>query len=136
MVDVNEYFKNASRLKYRYETVKGDISTEDLWQLPVPLTDNCKSEITLDIIAKTINKQIKAETEESFVSTKNKNVQLLETKLEIVKEVIRYKIAEANKKREEESQENLKSRVRAAMFNKQNQELESMSIEELTKLLN
>lgn len=61
-------FEIASRLKLRFETAVGMISTEDLWTLP--LTSNSK--VSLDSLAVSLNKELKG-SEESFVTSTKKD---------------------------------------------------------------
>ncbi len=52
-------FENASKTKVRFETSKGEVSVEELWDLSLT---------SLDSIAKVISKELKEASEESFIS--------------------------------------------------------------------
>ncbi len=80
-------FETATRMKLRFATVLGLITTEDLWDLPLT-----SGKANLDDVAKTISKELR-ETEESFV-TKTRADKVLELKLDIVKYVISVKLDE------------------------------------------
>lgn len=68
-------FEIATRNKFRFP-FKGVISTEDLWDLSVESLDN---------VFKTLNSEMKKTKEESLLSTKSKDDEVLELKIEIVK---------------------------------------------------
>jgi len=60
-------FETASKNKLRFSSIKGNLTTEDLWDLP--LTSK-SGRICLDNIAKQLYKELKDSTEESFVLPK------------------------------------------------------------------
>jgi hypothetical protein len=79
-------FENANRSKLRFDSAKGQLSIEDLWDLSLP---------SLDIVAKTVYKKLKDETEVSFIEKKSSTNTELELKLTIVKYIIKTKMDEA-----------------------------------------
>lgn len=84
-------FEHASRVKTRFPSNRGDLTTEQLWDLPL----QSKSGFDLDSVAKAVNSQLKAVTEESFVSTgTNPAKSKLEHMLETVKHVIAVRLRE------------------------------------------
>ena len=84
-------FEYATRNKLRFGSVKGELSVENLWDVPLRSRD----EFNLDIIAKGANKTLKALTEESFVSTeRTASHDRAEITLEVIKHVISVKLAE------------------------------------------
>ena len=101
------------------------MSVEDLYDLSLT---------SLDTIAKNVNRQLKAEAEESFIEKKSSSSTELELQLEILKHVIGDKMAaaEASKKRAETIAK--KSQNDEILLRKQSQELENMSTEDLLKL--
>ena len=48
-------FEKATRLKLRFETVRGYVTTEDLWDIPLSAVNG----FCLDTIAKNLNKKLK-----------------------------------------------------------------------------
>lgn len=124
-----EIFAKASKQKLRFDFSKGQLSTEDLWQLK--LTD-------LNEIAKKVSKAIKDNGEETFLSTPtstDKKVVADKLRLDILKEVISVKetAAKASKERTEKlaQLENLKQIIAT----KKGEELANKSIDELTQLM-
>ena len=125
-------FEKASRLKLRFDSLKGQLSVENLWDLPL----QSKSGFDLDTVAKTVNQELKGVTEESFVETcANPRKGELELKLEIVKHVIKTRqdenaaAANAVAKREE------RKRLEGILATKQASALEQLSVEEIQKRL-
>lgn len=78
-------FEKASRMAVRFDSNKGLLTTEDLWKLPLS---------ALDAVAKTVNRDVKASEEESFVKPKAANNELAEFKLEVVKHIISVRLDE------------------------------------------
>jgi hypothetical protein len=79
-------FENATRSKLRFDSAKGQLTIEDLWDLSLP---------SLDIVAKAVYKKLKDETEVSFIEKKSSTNTELELKLTIVKYIIKTKMDEA-----------------------------------------
>lgn len=123
---MEKMFEKASRLKLRFETSKGLLSTEDLWELNLT---------SLDSIAKGVNKKLKDETEESFIAVKSSKNTELELKLEILKHVIAEKMAaqEAAKNR---AVRNAKlSQLKDLAARKANAELDAKSLDEINAMI-
>ena len=88
-------FEQATRRAIRFESAKGDLSVEQLWDLPL----QSRNQFDLDTVAKTVNRQLNAVTEESFVSVReNPAKETLSLKLEIVKHIISVKLQEADQR--------------------------------------
>ena len=87
-------FESATRNQYRFKSVKGDLDVEMLWSLPLQSTKPNNAD--LDTIAKTINAELKALSEDSFVTpnTNSARKRELEEKLAIVVHIIGVKQAE------------------------------------------
>ena len=126
-------FEKASRLNLRFSTSKGQLTTEDLWGLP--LTTTKTDGASLDNLARSLNKQIKEIDTESFVTPATKTDEALQLRFDIVKHVIAVRQTEnatalAAKARADQKQKLLELRDR-----KQNAQLESLSLEEIDALL-
>jgi hypothetical protein len=123
-------FEYGTRGKLRFSSVKGDLSIEQLWDVPLRSRD----EFNLNAVAQTANKALKAATEESFVETARTALHgRLEATLEIVKYVIGIRLAEeeAAKKRAENKAE--REKLLAILAEKQAGELSELSKKELQK---
>jgi hypothetical protein len=119
---MNELFVKASRLALRFKSSVGSITTEDLWNLPLT---------SLDFIAKSLNKEIKLAEEESFIKTRTKINDILETAFEVVKYVITVKLAEAEVKKTAALRKEQASKIDEIIARKQDESLSNKSIEEL-----
>lgn len=115
-------FEKALRLKLRFRTPVGMITTEDLWDLPLS---------QLDATAKALNKQIKDEAEESFITTKSKANTALELSFEVVKHIIKVKLEEAEVKKAAAEKKARKAQIMELISQKQNEALSAKSLEEL-----
>lgn len=122
-------FKKAARLKLRFPSIKGHLSVEQLYDLPL----TSKAGFDLDSVAKTINASLRVASEDSFVNTKpNLEKDLNQLCLDIVKEVIADKIAEneantkavANRHEREKLLTVLEGKKDAALANLSEAELE------------
>ena len=125
-------FLQATREKFRFQSSKGDLSVEQLWDLPL----TSRTGFDLDTVAKAVNSDLKGANEESFVNTTNNPaVSRLQSKLEVVKAIIEIKLAEAEatKKRVEKAAE--RQRLMEVLHSKKDQELQGLSVEEIEKRL-
>lgn len=118
-------YKYAAKNKLRFP-FKGNISVEDLFSLG--LTD-------LDTIYKTLSKQVKADSEESLLTTKTKEDEDIKVKMQIVKEIFEEKQAaiEAGKKAAETRAKNQK--IMEIISRKEDEDLNNKSIDELKAML-
>ena len=90
---IDNMFETATRSKLRFASSRGELSVEQLWD--VPLRARTGDDFNLDAVAKAANKVLKGLTEESFVSTeRTPAVARAETALELIKYVIATKLAE------------------------------------------
>ena len=115
-------FEQASRLKLRFTTTKGQLSVEDLWELSLD---------SLDTIAKAVNRQLKASEEESFVKTRTKTDTESTLRLDILKRVIEVKLQESEEKKNKAEKAAQLSLLRELKANKALQELQSLTSAEI-----
>jgi hypothetical protein len=121
-------FEYATRNKLRFPSGRGELTTEQLWDVPLRSRDD----FNLNSIAKAASKAWKEASEESFVeTTKTPEHMRRETTLEIVKYVIEVKLADeaADKKRAENKLE--KERLLKILGEKQAGVLSELSEKEL-----
>ena len=90
-------FKEAAKLKLRFKA-KGNMSVEDLFDLPLTSKDG----VSLNDIAKEIYKNIKEDSGVDFVGEVIETDRIEELKLQIVKEIIKDKKDDINRKEESE----------------------------------
>lgn len=126
MTEQINLFEQASRLKLRFQTAKGLLSTEDLWDLPLT---------NLDTLAKSLNKQVKETEEESFIEVKSSANEKLETMFEIVKHIIKVKLTEREIAKVAKENAAKKVQILELIHQKKNESLANMPLEELEKML-
>lgn len=125
-------FEQATRRAIRFESAKGDLSVEQLWDLPL----QSRNQFDLDTIAKTVNRQLNAVTEESFVSVReNPAKEILSLKLEIVKHIISVKLQEAEEARNRANKASEKEKLLRLLDEKQNEALRALTPEEIQERL-
>jgi len=122
-------FEKAARIKLRFNTPVGMASVEDLWDLP--LTSNTRP--NLDMIAITINAQLKECATESFVHKVNPETAILQLKLDIVKHVIDVKLKEIKENENEMARKSRREELLALKDEKRREKDREMSLEELDR---
>lgn len=122
---MEKMFETAVRNKFRFP-FRGLISVEDLWDLNVE---------NLDTIFKTLNSEVKRASEESLLDTKTNEDKILDTKIEIVKYIVSIKLAEKEVKENEKRNKEQRQKILSIIANKQENELQNKSVEELQKML-
>ena len=121
---MTDIFEKASRLKLRFETSKGSLLTEDLWSLPLE---------SLNTLAKSANKRVKAADEENFISKRQAADVAAQLELDIVKRVIEVRLKEAEDAKTKAQRREELQYLRELKAKKQTAKLESLSEEELDK---
>lgn len=130
---MNEFYKFAAQNCLRFSSQRGELTTEQLFQLPL------KSEtgFDLDTVAKFINKQLKSANEESFVEDIDidPRKQRLTASLEIVKDVIATKQAHHRAILAHAQRGIERKKILDAISAKKDEKLTQSSIDELEKQL-
>lgn len=117
-------YKVASKMKLRFATSKGNLSVEDLWDLNL---------ITLDKLAVALDEEISKSPRKSFIAETTPENEVAKLKLDILKDIIKTKMEEKNKKDAEKQRLSEKNKLLEILAKKQNESLENLSIEELQK---
>lgn len=121
-------FELAARRKLRFSSTKGELSTEQLFDLPLESRDGGN----LDAVAKAVNAELKSVAEESFVKTTSNPLKAtLELKLEVVKFVIADKIEAAAKRSAASAKAAEKTALLEALANQEKAALGSLSAEQI-----
>ena len=131
-------FEIASREDYRFNSAIGLLDVADLWKLPLASSNEHKP--NLNSIAIAISKSLKEFTEESFVeeitTSKQKQKQMKEIQLEIVKHIIKTKQEERKLVQEASEKAKKKQDIMGLIAQKKNEQLSQASVEELEAMLN
>lgn len=125
-------FKEATRLRFRFESQRGNLSVEDLWDLPLSVEGDG---VSLDVIAKAVNRDLKASEEESFVTVNTDENTELRMKLDVVKEIIKFKLDEIEENRKKLLNKEKKAKILSIIAEKQDDNLKKQSINSLKKLI-
>lgn len=123
-------FEQATIRKLRFPSAKGELTVEQLWDLPL----TSRHQFDLDTIAKQVNRELKGVAEESFVAESTSPAgERLTLMLDIVKHIIAKKkdaaaaAADAEKRREE------RERLLRILGDKQEDELRSLTAEQIAE---
>lgn len=125
-------FQKATRLKLRFESVKGLFSVEDLWDLP--LTSNA-GRANLDDIARSLHKQLKNGDDVSFVNKEQKSDELIQLKFDIVKTIIEVRLAENAAALIARDNSEKKQQLLGILAQRENEQLSKLSPEEIRELI-
>ena len=123
-------FEQAIRLKLRFETAKGALTVEDLYDLPLTSANRPN----LNDIAKGLSRYLR-ENEEDFVGTASKADTAAQLKFSIVKHVIAVRLAENEAAKAAADRRETKNRIMELIAKKQDESLQSKSLEELQAMV-
>ena len=126
MSEVN-LFEVAARNGYRYPSVKGLLSTEDLYSLPLTSTTG----FSLDDVAMQLDEIVEKSSTKSFVASPAKVDQDAVNKLAIVVHVIDTKKRENAARLDAKAKRQRKAKLAEALAKLDDKELDTASREEL-----
>jgi len=130
-MDASTLFLIAARGKFRFPSNAGQLSAEDLWDLPLSGRG-----ANLDDIARTLHKGLKdADGDISFVKPAVKTTVELQAKFDVVKFVIDTKMAERDARDVAEAKSATKQKLLAKLAEKQDKDLDSKSAEEIQAMI-
>lgn len=124
-MNTDKIFEFATRNKLRFP-YRGQISTEDLWDLSVE---------SLDAIFKTLNAKVKEAQEESLLQTPTREDDELSIKIAIIKHIVSVKLTEAELSAKAHENREKKQKILEVLANKQEDALKNKSVEELQQML-
>lgn len=124
---MEKLFTYGTKNRLRFDTSRGQIDIEALWQMPL----TSKDEYNLDAVAKTIARSIRATEEESFVALRTTADEVMSIKLEIVKTIIADKLEALDIAKNQAAIKAKKEILVAALANKENEAILAMSAEDI-----
>lgn len=127
-------FEKAARLKLRFATPVGDLSAEDLWDLPLT-TRAGSNKANLDDLARALHQQIEQAPTVSFVKPTEPVSVIPQLKFDLVLHVIKVKLAEQEAAQKAQVTRERKQQIMALIEQKKNDALGASSIEELQAML-
>lgn len=127
-------FEQAARLAIRFDTPKGQVTAEDLFNLPLT---SLSGRANLDDLAKDLHREIRSSAEEtSFVHPASTGVDVeTQLKFDIVKHVIGVRVAERDAAATEQKRKEEKQKILALIADKQDEALRGKSLEELQAMV-
>lgn len=125
-------FEKASRLKIRFDTPKGMLSTEDLWDLPLT---NPNGRANLNDIVIGLYRKLQDSSPVSFVDTTAAVDEVTQLRFDIVKHVIEARVAENKARAEVQEKTRKRGRIMELIANKEDEQLAGKSTDELRELL-
>jgi hypothetical protein len=127
MSEVN-LFLLASRKKFRFSSERGELTVEQLWDIPL----TSRSGFSVNNIAIEVNRELKSLEEESFVETsRNPRRDTLRAMLELLKTVISVRQEEAQEASEATERATKRQAIMAAIEAKEQEGLQSASLDDL-----
>lgn len=126
-----DIFMEASRQAIRYTTDKGVLSVEQLWKLPLTSTVGA---VNLNDLAVGIYNGLKSD-EISFVDKAKKADPTEQLKLDVLRTVIEFKIAENDAKAKERVRSAEEQQILAALEKRELSKYDNMSADELKAAL-
>lgn len=121
-------YKQASKIKLRFETPKGLLNVEQLWGL--------KESQLKELILDAKSKLVKVEDFEdlSFLDLVSKENELDKLRFDILVDIYKTKQEAVNKQKELQENKMYNAMIDEIIAEKQNESLKSLSVEELLKL--
>lgn len=127
-------FELASRTKLRFDTPKGQVSAEDLWDLPLTSESGRPN---LDAIAIALSRQLReSAVTVSFVKPAASATTDTQLKFDVVKHVIDVRCKERDEEKAKGDRASKKQQLLDILARKENAELEGKSADELRTMIN
>lgn len=129
-----DIFAYAARNKLRFETPRGNLNVEDIWDLPLTAEGNA---LSIDVVGKAMARAVKeSEGDEAFVVTKKTEEDLtVKVRLQILEHIRDWKLDYAAKAEKAAVTKARAARIREIIENKKDEELGEKGIEELEQML-
>jgi len=124
-------YKQASKMKLRFESEKGSLTVEDLWDLPL----TSEKGVSLDGLAKKVYHELTS-YEINFVDKVDIGKRISELKLNIIKDIIAEKISDREKAKERSLLKSRKEKILEIIEEKESEFLKEKDIDQLKGMLN
>jgi len=120
-------FERVSKEKTRFSSSKGELMTEQLWDLPLT-----SDGLSLDQLARGVNRELVATEEESFVNTTpNPQQDKLRLKLAVLKHIIGVKMAAIERAKQRAAASEEKSKLLSVLAQQQEDALKNLKPEQI-----
>ena len=124
-------FEQASRKALRFQTVKGELTVEQLWQLNLDKGEVNLYQLATELVADVNNKPQK---ELSFFKKKTNKNELAELKFAIIEHIVITKVSEIEENESAAVRKSEIEEIDRLISQKEAESKSSMSLEELKKL--
>ena len=125
-------FEKASRLNLRFESPKGMLTTEDLWDLPLI---SPAARANLDDIARALFNKLKTDNTVSFVIKERKSDDVTQLQFDIVKHIIDVRLAENEAAAAAKANKEKVQSILAIIAQKETEQVAGKSLEELRAMV-
>lgn len=125
-------FEQAARLRLRFASPKGELSVEDLFDLPLT---SSTGKANLDDVARAIHKTLKSDDHVSFVESATKPDETMQLRFDIVKHVIAVKVAERDAAKLAKEKAEKRQAIMTILHEKEHAALKDMPMDKLRELL-
>lgn len=122
---MSDLFEKASRAKLRYDTTRGQLAVDDLWDLPLA---------ALNRVAVALHDQLKNESV-SYLDDAPKANETLQLKFDVAKYVIDVRKTEIKERLDAQTKTETKQKIMGIIARRKDAALEEKPIEELESLL-
>lgn len=119
-------YKEASKQKLRFQTSRGVLNTEQLWDLPLN---------ELDTLAVQLQDAYNNSKGKSFLDTKTTKDKSLKLRFDIVLDVLQTKVEENEAARVKQENKEHNEKILTLISEKKDDELKDKSVKELEKML-
>lgn len=121
-----ENFKQASKQKLRFQTTKGVLSVEQLWDLS--LSD-------LDSLAVSLQEAYENSKGKSFLTKRTTKDATIKLQFDVVLDILQTKVEESELLREAKENKEHNEKILNLISEKRDEELKGKSLKELQKML-
>lgn len=126
-------FETATRAKLRFKSTRGELSIEQLWDVPLRPAKS-GDDFHLDDIAKRTNRELKELSEESFVESRKSPTQTrLELAMDVILFVIKTKQDEEDLAKKRAAKAKEKEELLEILAEKQKGEMKELSVKDIQK---
>lgn len=124
-------FETASRMKLRFASHKGQLTVEQLWDLPLKSTNN----VCLNTVAQNCHNDLTSQDEMDFIGGTKVDNTVFQMKFDIVKHIIDVRVAENEARNNAKARAAEKQKLLGILSNKKDTELQGKSAEEIQKMI-
>ena len=124
-------FEKATRLGFRYPSVRGALTTEDLWKMSLESTND----FNLDAVAVELDEEVSKLGSKSFVKKATTDTRHAAERLDIVKHIIAIKVKAKEAAALAKDKKAKREKILNLIADKQDEELKGKSQEDLLKEL-